>query len=295
MQDLYTFFYENFIEVLQYDFYQRALISSLLISVVTSVVSVVVVNKNWAMLGMGLSNSVFPGVVIGTQFSFPLALTLGAFSTGLLCFYLTNFIVTHSKLKKDAALGMCYTCFFALGLVILAFVHTQSHVQHILFGNLLGIRDSEYYGFLIVAGVVVIFNFLKFKDIILYTFDERQFQILGLNFKFMNNFMLVILTLTIITCLQVVGILLTVSYLVLPTATGQLVSKRLKWVITIGLVASVLASYLGLSLAYILDISTGPTIVAMQSLFFLIAYATKRLRELVHNQRKLTNSELNPA
>lgn len=279
MDAFYTFFYQNFIEVLQYEFFQRSVISSLLISVITAIISVVVVNKNWSMLGMGLSNSIFPGVVIGLQFSFPLALTTWAFITGLSSFHLTNFIVRHSKLKTDVALGMCYTCFFAIGLVLLAVLGATTHATHILFGNLLGIEDKDYYGFLIVTAIVLVFSVIKFKDIMLFTFDERQFKILGLNYKLFYNFMLFILTLTIIVTLQAVGILLTISYLVLPTAIGQLISKKLPVVIGIALASNLIASYFGITFAYIFDIATGPSIVVLQGMLFIGAYVYYRLHK----------------
>ncbi|RIY32224.1 hypothetical protein CKF54_05280 [Psittacicella hinzii] len=272
------FIYDNFLDPLNYEFYRIAIITSILVSFSTAIVSVVVVNKNWAMLGMGLSNSVFPGVVLGSLIHIPIAMTIGAFSSGLLCFYLTNFILAHSKLKTDAALGMCYSCFFAVGLLLLSFIKTESHITHILFGNLLGVEESDYYELLIISVVVLVFVVFRFRDIVLFTFDELQFKILGLNFQRFHNYMLVILTLTIIASLQAIGILLTISYLVLPAVTAQLISKKLGHVFAIGIITNLISSYAGLSLSYILNIATGPSIVVMQTIFFLLAFVYRRLR-----------------
>lgn len=286
---MFEFFYDNFIDPLNYEFYRVAIITSILVSFSTAIVSVVVVNKNWAMLGMGLSNSVFPGVVLGSLLHIPMAMTIGAFSTGLLCFYLTNFILHNSRLKADAALGMCYSCFFAIGLLLLSFVKTESHITHILFGNLLGVEESDYYELLVISIIVLLFAIFKFRDIILFTFDPLQFKILGIGYKRFNNIMLVILTLTIIASLQAIGILLTISYLVLPAVTAQLISKRLSRVIILGVVTNLLSSYMGLSLSYILNIATGPTIVVMQTCFFLLAYIYRRLANWHVRRREIKN------
>ncbi|RIY34631.1 metal ABC transporter permease [Psittacicella gerlachiana] len=285
------FFYENFIDPLNYEFYRVAIITSILVSISTAIVSVVVVNKNWAMLGMGLSNSVFPGVVLGSLLHFPMSMTLGAFITGLFCFYLTNFILRHSRLKADAALGMCYSCFFAIGLLLLSFVKTESHITHILFGNLLGVEESDYYELLIISIIVIIFSITRFRDIILFTFDELQFKILGLGFERFHNLMLVILTLTIIASLQAIGILLTIYYLVLPAVTAQLFSKRLRNVMLLGIFVNLISSYFGLSLSYILNVSTGPTIVVMQTSFFLIAFVYRRIRNWLMRNQKIAQEQ----
>lgn len=271
------FLYDNFVDPLNFEFYRLALLTSVLVSITTAIMSLVIVNKNWAMLGMGLSNSVFPGVVLGSLIHLPLAMTIGAFSTGLLCFYLTNFILAHSRLKTDAALGMCYSCFFALGLILLSFVKTESHITHILFGNLLGVEDSDFIELTVACVIVILFALFRFKDIVLFTFDELQFKTLGLGYQRFNNYLLVILTLTIIASLQAIGILLTISYLVLPAVTAQLFSKSLRKVLLITIVSNLLASYLGLSLSYILDVSTGPTIVCTQTVIFIFAFIYRKL------------------
>ncbi|MFC6276322.1 metal ABC transporter permease [Psittacicella hinzii] len=288
------FLYDNFVDPLSFDFYRIALITSILVSISTAMTSLVIVNKSWAMLGMGLSNSVFPGVVIGSLIHFPLAITIGAFSTGLACFYLTSFIMSHSRLKADAALGMCYSCFFALGLILLSFVKTEQHITHILFGNLLGVETSDFIELCIICGLVMVVTLFKFKDIILFTFDELQFRVLGLGYQRFYNLMLVILTLTIIASLQAIGILLTISYLVLPAVTAQLFSKRLRNVLLIAIGSNLFSSYWGITLAYILNISTGPSIVVMQTLLFLCGFtyrkiANWRTRQLRIKQAAVSN------
>lgn len=277
LEALADFFYYNFIEVLEYDFYTTAIYASVLVSIATALMSIIIVNKNWAMLGMGLSNSVLPGVVIGSKFSFPLALTLGAFSTSLLCFYLTYFIVKYSRLKNDAALGMCYSCFLALGLLLLNFVETEAHITHILFGNLLGIPDNEYLELVIICCSIIAFFIVKYRDIMLFTFDELHFKIIGLKHQFFHNLILVLLTMTIVASLQAIGILLTISYLVLPAVTAQLLTKKLTLSVVIGIACNLFASYAGLSIGYIADIATGPSIVVVQTILFLFAYSYRRM------------------
>lgn len=277
LDSIYDFIMFNFVEVLEFDFYRQAIYASILISIATALVSLVLVHKNWAMLGMGLSNSVLPGVVIGSKFAWPLAMTVGAFSSSLLCFYLTYIVLTYTRLKEDAAMGLCYTSFFAIGLLILNFIETETHVLHILFGNLLGMHDHEYYELIFTCLVVIVFFVVKFRDIVLFTFDELQFKVLGLNFKLFHHLILVLLTLTIIASLQAIGILLTISYLVLPTVTAQQLTNKLHRTLMIGIVSNLVASYFGISVAFILDVATGPTIVVLQSFIFALAYCYNKI------------------
>lgn len=110
-----------------------------------------------------------------------------------------------------------------------------------------------------------------------FTFDELQFKVLGLNFKLFHHVILVLLTLTIIASLQAIGILLTISYLVLPTVTAQQLTNKLHRTLMIGIVSNLVASYLGISVAFILDVATGPTIVVLQSFIFALAYCYNKI------------------
>lgn len=285
LSDFASWFYFNFVEVLDFDFYRYALFAAVLVSISTGIVSIVVVNKNWAMLGMGLSNSVFPGVVLGSLLHFPGALTLGAFISGLTCFALTNFLVKHTKLKNDAALGMCYSCFFALGLFLLSYVRTSQHISHILFGNLLGISDDAFIELILVALAAIGFAALRFRDMILFTFDEVQFSMCGLGLARFRNYMLILLTLVIIASLQAIGILLTISYLVLPAIFARQVTDKLNRLVWYAIGFNLVTSYVGLQVAFVTEFAVGPSIVVTQSLVYVIAHLVARVFARSQQQR----------
>ncbi|TXR55012.1 metal ABC transporter permease [Reinekea thalattae] len=255
---------------------QRAIFVGLSVSFVCAVLSCFLVLKGWALMGDAISHAVLPGIVVASLVGVPLV--IGAFVSGLSCALLTGYIKDHSRLKEDAVLGVVFAGIFALGLVMFTKVETDQHLMHVLFGNMLGITGSAMWQSLAISFVTSIIVLLKYKEYMLYCFDHVHAQVSGLNVKFLQYSLLVMLSLTIVAAMQVVGAIMVIAMLVGPGIIGLVVTKRFSYMLTIAISASCLSTLMGAVTSYHLDASTSACIILCQALIFIVALSYKTLQ-----------------
>ena len=120
---------------------QRALIVALLVGAVCAVLSCYLVLKGWSLMGDAISHAVLPGIVIAYVLGLPLA--IGAFAAGLFCGVFTGYLKENSRVKEDTVMGIVFSGMFGFGLVLFTKIETDQHLNHILFGNVLGVIGAR--------------------------------------------------------------------------------------------------------------------------------------------------------
>ncbi len=253
---------------LQYDFMVKAVTVSALVGLVCAVLSCYMTLKGWALMGDAVSHAVMPGVVIAYLLNIPFA--IGAFIFGLTSVLAIGFIQAHTRIKEDTVIGLVFTGFFALGLVLVSKSPSNIDLQHILFGNVLGISQTDIIQTAIVGGITLLVILILRQDLLLFCFDPIHAQSIGLNITALYYTFLVLLSLTIVAALQTVGIILVVAMLVTPGAIGYLLSDRFGWMVAIAITAGVFSSVVGTYISYHLDASTGGCIVVLQTFIFIV-------------------------
>lgn len=257
------------LEPLQHAFMVKALGVSALVGSVCAVLSCFLTLKGWALMGDAVSHAVLPGVVLAYWLGLPFA--LGAFIFGLMAVTLIGFIQQQTRVKEDTVIGLVFTGFFALGLVLLSKTASSVDLMHILFGNVLGISDRDLWQTVIVSLITLITIALLHRDLILFCFDPTHARTIGLNTTLLYYLLLALLSLTTVAALQTVGIILVVAMLITPGATAYLLSDRFGVMVLIALGVGGLGSLLGTYISYYLDASTGGCIVVLQTVIFLLA------------------------
>ena len=266
-------------EPMSFDFMQRALLTAAATSIVCAIFSCFLVLKGWSLMGDAISHAVLPGVVLAYLAGIPLV--IGAFGSGLFCAVATGFIKEHCRVKEDSVMGIVFSGMFAAGLVLFSRVNTEQHLSHIMFGNVLGVTDSEMLQTLIIAAVVTLAIVIKFKDLMLFCFDPVQAKVIGLPVRFYHYALLCLLALTIVAALQAVGVVLVVAMLITPGITAFLLCKTLPKMIAVSVTASLTAAVTGTFISFYIDAATGPTIVLIQAAIFLLALTVHLLRKSV--------------
>lgn len=259
----------NWLEPFRYSFMNEALLVSALVGAVCAVLSCYLVLKGWSLMGDAISHAVLPGVVIAYVIGVPLP--LGAFASGLFCASATGWIKANSRIKEDTVMGIVFTGLFALGLVMFSKVESELHLNHILFGNVLGIERDDMIQSVITAAVTLVIILFIRKDLLLFCFDPGHARTLGLNTTLLYYVFLALLAATIVASMQAVGIILVVAMLVTPGCTARLLTDRFDRMLLLAAVSSVLASCLGVYVSFFLNGSTGACIVLAQALFFVLA------------------------
>lgn len=267
------------LEPMGFEFMQRALLTAAATSIVCAIFSCFLVLKGWSLMGDAISHAVLPGVVLAYLAGIPLA--IGAFGSGLFCAVTTGFIKEHCRVKEDSVMGIVFSGMFAAGLVLFSRVNTEQHLSHILFGNVLGVTDSEMLQTLIIAAVVTLAILFRFKDLVLFCFDPVQAKVIGLPVRFYHYALLCMLAMTIVAALQAVGVVLVVAMLITPGITAFLLCKTLPKMVMIAVTVSLSAAVSGTFISFYIDAATGPTIVLIQALFFLLALTVNLLRKSI--------------
>jgi manganese transport system permease protein len=261
---------ELLLEPFQYEFMQRAFFVSAIVGVVCAILSCYMTLKNWSLMGDAVSHAVLPGVVLAFVVGLPFS--VGAFISGLLSVMLIGFIKRNSRLKEDTVMGIVFTGFFALGLVLISRFPSNVDLTHVLFGNVLGIGTDDIIQTIVIGVVVVSMMMVLRKDFMLFCFDENQARAIGLNTTFLYYSLLILLALTIVTALQTVGIILVISMLIAPGAVGYLLTDRFDRMMVYSVLVSVVSCLVGTYLSYHLDGSTSGCIVVLQTLIFLAVF-----------------------
>ncbi|RWN01187.1 MAG: metal ABC transporter permease [Mesorhizobium sp.] len=260
----------------QFGFMVNALIASVLVAVPTALLSCFLVLKGWSLMGDAISHAVFPGVVIAYIVGFPYS--IGAFAAGMVCALATGFLKDNSRIKQDTVMGIVFSGMFGLGLVLYVEIQSDVHLDHILFGDVLGIglRDIVETGLIaaITAGIIGI----KWRDFLLHAFDPAQARALGLRVNLLHYGLLCLISLTIVGALKAVGIIMAIAMLIAPGAIAFLLTRKFSAMLILSVAIAVAASFLGVYLSFFIDSAPAPTIVLMLSAAFIAAFVVTTLK-----------------
>lgn len=253
----------------QFPFMVDAMIVGIAVGTVCSVLSCYLVLKGWSLMGDAISHAVLPGIVIAYAIGLPLA--VGAFASGLFCAVATGYIKANSRVKEDTVMGVVFTGLFAFGLVIFTKVKSDLHLDHILFGNILGLAPGDLRDTLIVAGLTLGVILVLRRDLLLYCFDSGHARTLGLSTAFLHYLLLSLLAVTIVVSLKAVGIILVIAMLVTPGCIAYLLTDRFSSMLLIAAASAMGSSFFGVYLSFFINASTGACIVLLQAAVFLTA------------------------
>ncbi len=262
---------EALIEPLQYSFMQRALFIAVLVGIICAVVGSYLMVQRLALLGDAISHSVLPGLAIA--FIIGADIFVGAFIAGVFSTVVITFIRTRSPIKEDAAMGIVFSAFFALGITLITIIQKDNKIDlnHFLFGNILGVTAQEVRNTAIISAVVIAVVVLLYKELLFYTFDSLGAQAAGLPVNLLNFGLMVLIALTIVASLQAVGVILVLALLITPGATAYLLVKQLNQMMILGAGIGVVASIGGMYISYFFNLPSGPAIVLVASGFFTLA------------------------
>ncbi|MBJ8400527.1 iron ABC transporter permease [Citrobacter youngae] len=279
-------FLTTLLEPFQFSFMVNALTISVIVAVPCALLSVFLVLKGWALMGDAMSHAVFPGIVLAWIAGIPLA--IGAFVAGLFCAVATGYLDDNSRIKRDTLMGIVFSGMFGAGLVLYVSIQSEIHLDHILFGDMLGVSLGDIAQTAVIALGIALIIGLKWKDLLLHAFDPHQAKASGLNTTQLHYGLLCMIALTIVATLKSVGIILSISLLIAPGAIAILMTRRFAQALLLATAISVATSFLGVYLSFFIDSAPAPTIVVLFSLLFVITFIYSTLRDRrLENQLQL--------
>ncbi|WP_420339882.1 metal ABC transporter permease [Roseibium sp.] len=270
----------------KFPFMQNAFLICVLVSIPTALLSCFLVMKGWALMGDAVSHAVLPGIVLAYIVGLPLI--LGAFAAGMVCAVATGYLSTNSRVKQDTVMGVVFSGMFGLGIVLYVAVETNAHLDHILFGNMLGVGNQDLWTAGIISLVVAGGLVLKWKDLVLHSFDAAQARASGLPVNLLHYGLLAALSLTIVATLSATGLILAIGLVIAPGAIAFLLVRRFSTMLWVSVVVCMLSMLAGTYLSFFIDSAPAPTIVLILTAAFIAAFIR---RQIVTRQMSLRRVE----
>ena len=254
---------------------QKAFVITLIISVPMAMLSCYLVLKGWSLMGDAISHSVLPGVVLAYMLKIPLA--IGAFVAGIFCALSVGYLKENTRVKEDTVMGVVFSGMFALGLVLYLNIESEVHLDHILFGNMLGITWGNIVESGLISLACFIFLFIKRIDLLVNAFDEQHAKAIHLPINVLKYGLLISLSLMVVAALTSIGIILAIAMLITPGACAYLLARKFDAMLIIALAVSQISCFLGIYISFFIDSAPAPTIVMSMSILFMISFMYKSL------------------
>jgi len=257
-------------------FMQTALAAAVLVGLSAALLGGYVVHRRMAFIGDALAHTTLPGVAVA--YLSGVSLSVGATAAGVFTAVLIGWLSRRQALREDTAIGIVFTGMFATGVVILSRSGTTRNLTDVLLGNVLAVTPGDLW---LIGGVTVaiaVALLLLHKELELASYDPTHAAAIGVNPDRLRFVLLVLLALTVVTAIQVVGLILTTALLVTPAAAAALVTRRFARATAVAAGVSVFSSFVGLLLSYHLRVPSGAAIVLTAVAAFAVAGATRLRR-----------------
>jgi manganese/iron transport system permease protein len=255
---------------------QNAFLIGIMVAVPTALLSCFLVMKGWALMGDAVSHAILPGIVLAYIFGFPLL--IGAFLAGMLCALMTGFLTTNSRVKQDTVMGVVFSGMFGVGIVLYVSIKTDLHLDHILFGHLLGVNSNDLFLTAAIAIPVSLILMLKWKDLMLHSFDAMQAKASGLSVGILHYGLLTMISLGVVATLAATGLILAIGLLIAPGAIAFLLTRRFAHMLWLAVGISVSAMIMGIYLSFFINSAPAPTVILILTFWFMLAFVYRMAR-----------------
>jgi manganese/iron transport system permease protein len=287
------------LEPLTYPLLARSMEAAIIVGIISGVLGTYVVVRGMAFFGDALAHAILPGVAFMYQRTNGRTddLFWGGLAAGILSALGIGLLTRHEKIKEDTAIGVVFAASFALGIAMISRIDNYAgDLTHILFGQILGVSQSDLnlirlFGLGVLAVVA-----LCYKEFMIISFDPTLARTLRMPSELFRLLLLVLIAVTIVVSLQTVGIALMVALLVTPAATANLMTRRLLPMMLVSGLIGAASSIIGFYVSYHQDIATGPAIVLTATAIFVFVFVEQQVtRAVLDLGQGARQSRLHPA
>ncbi|HPM85821.1 MAG: metal ABC transporter permease [Candidatus ainarchaeum sp.] len=276
------------IEMLTYPFMQKAFLTGILVAIACAALGTYLILKKFSLIGDGLAHIAFGGIATGLLFG------ITPFISSLIFALIGSISILKLKEKTaihaDTAIGIISHASLGLGIFIASIARGfNTDILSYLFGSILAIKDSDLILSTILALSVIAFILLYNKDLFYVTFDEESAKVSGINTNFLNSMLIILTAITIVSSMNVVGLLLASALIIIPPSSALQLKTSFKKTILWAITFAILSIIIGLVTAYYLDYAVSGTIVLINTLIFLIIMTYKKF-ENYFNSKKINYS-----
>jgi len=261
-------------EILTYTFMHRALISGIAIAILCSVIGLFLVLRRYSLFGDAIAHSSFGGIALGLLAGvYPL---WTAYGVSIISALIITKIKDRYNISGDASIAVLLSSGIAAGLVIISFSGGFTiDIFSFLFGSILLVSVNDTILILALTGVILIVILLLYRQILYSTFNEEQAKVSGVPVEKINYLIIFMAGITVVTSIQLVGVLLISALFVIPNVTAIMYGKGFKQTAIISMSFSVFSVVVGILISYIFDITPAGTIVLLSIAILAITMGIK--------------------
>ena len=267
---------------LAYAFMQRGLMVSTMVGILCAVIGCYVVLRSMAFLGDAMAHAILPGVAIA--YLLKGNLMIGALVAAIAVALGIGFFTRQGTIKEDTAIGILFAAALSLGVLLISTIKTYAvDLTHILFGNVLGVGETDVW---LTAGLglaVLVTIALFYKEFLVISFDSVLAATIRLPAERLRNLMLVLIALTIVVSMQTVGVGLVAAMLVTPGATAYLLTRRLPTMMLISALIGAFSSIAGLYVSFYVNVASGAAVVLIATVIFMLVFLFAPARGIAWN------------
>lgn len=264
-------------EPFEYQFFVRGLLAATLVGGLCGVIGVYVVLRRMAYIGHGLSHAIFGGAVVSYVMAFNFY--LGASLWGFLSALLISLTTRKRTIGADAAIGIVTTASFALGVAIISRYKTFTRsFDAALFGNILGVTNSDLVAIGVVAVATLAILLVGYKYFLFATFDPEVAPHYGVPTGWVDAIFSLVLAATIVVSMQVLGVTLIAAAIVIPPIIARLLSNSFSRIVPLSAGIGAFCGLGGIYLSYYVNVSSGATVILFSAFLFILTLAYTSLR-----------------
>ncbi len=270
-------------ELIQYTFFQHALLGGLLASIACGIIGTYIVTRRLVFISGGITHVSFGGIGIGLFTGISPLLSAAVFS--VLSAFGVEWLSKRKDMREDSAIAVFWTLGMALG-GMFSFLSPgfAPDLSAYLFGNILTITVTDLGILGVLALVLIVFFTLFIHPIIHVAFDREFARSQGLPVTFFEYTLMLFIALTIVACLRMVGIVLAISLLTIPQMTANLFTYKFKRIIWLSVIIGFLSCMGGLFISYFLNVPSGASIIFFSILIYAVCKVAKSISTRIQRE-----------
>lgn len=266
------------LEPFKFEFFRNGTVAAVVVGGLCGLIGVYIVLRGMSYIGHGLSHAIFGGAVVTylMQWNF----YVGAGLWGFIAALMINQTVRRTKINADAAIGVITTASFATGVALISRNrHFNRNFDAALFGNILGVSQSDVWVVLGVTLLIAIVIFFMYKQLLFTTFQSEVAEVYGVRTQWVDTLFALVLAATLIASMQILGVTLIAAALIIPAITARLLTDSFNRMSVISTLVGAATGLLGMYLSYYLDIASGASIVLLQAAVFGVVLVISSLQK----------------
>lgn len=271
-----------------YAFMSRALLASLALSLAAPPLGVFLMLRGMSLIGDAMSHAILPGVALGflmAGFSLPI-MSLGGMLSGLLIALLAGSVSQLTGHREDSAMASFFLISLAAGVMLVALGGSSVDLTHVLFGSILAVDTTALVLITGISSLIVITLAVIFRALVVECLDPLFLRSQGTRNGLVHGVFLGLVVLNLTAGFQTLGTLMAVGLMMLPATTARFWSTRLEGLIVLSVVIALGASLGGLLISYHLSLPSGPAIILLAGVAYLLSALFGRRHSLTARLRR---------